>query len=472
MGTHLGKVPLTLSLMAGILGSGRAYGKVIDGGPQKLSQVSSIGESLRRAGQRPLHILYVHGIGATGAGGSWMFQQQICAFLKDCTVAKAPVPLEREYADSGEFKIGATPPGLEYLGHPVWNTMEEWQASAPFVDHYVLKRSDGGPIVVDEINWWPLVFSLKCRAIMRGEAQLAGPNKSLLDLCSQETAPDKNHPGRFTAYQWIDPQEAKNLESIRPKGALFNRWLKNNILDWGFADAIMAVGSLHDIFREGMRQLFVKSARFQADGSKTYQWQEQLSNPRGIDREFVVVSHSLGSYLVFSTLNGEQRDASSQGAANQDESGTATEDAAARYILERTSLVYFFANQVPLLESANMTESKASESAQAKAQPEAAGVLGGQLMKWKNLRQDFGMAPEGAEESARPLQRQVIAWSDPSDLLTWRVPAMDGLVVDNLYVRNTWWHWLIANPGAAHGDYAKNKNVLRVMLGARPPEAK
>ena len=134
------QVPFTLSLMIGVLGIGRAYGKVIDAGPQSLSQISSIGESLRNAGQRPLHILYVHGIGADGAGGSQMFQKAICGFLKDCTIPPAG-PVARDYADSGAFAKDADPPDFQYMGRPVWRSKEEWSASDPFVDHYVLRRN-------------------------------------------------------------------------------------------------------------------------------------------------------------------------------------------------------------------------------------------------------------------------------------------------------------------------------------------
>jgi hypothetical protein len=294
-------VLLLLPQVLGILGAGRALGKIIDDGPQSLAQVSSIGETLRNSGQRPLHILYVHGIGATSVGGSQIFQKAICRFLKDCTAPASPV--ERDYADSGEFATGAEPPAIEYMERPVWRSKEEWSASDPFVDHYVLRRDHGGPIVVDEINWWPLVYPLKCRAILTGETHLAGPNPTLLDLCSQAPLADPSSPGRFRAYTWISPQDAKKLETGQRRGALFNRWLKTSILDWGFSDAMMAVGSMRDIFREGMRQLFLKSVRFRANGSETNEWEQQLEDPHGIDREFIVVSHSLGSYLVFSTLN-------------------------------------------------------------------------------------------------------------------------------------------------------------------------
>ncbi len=440
------------------IGWGQANGKGT--GPQDLIQISSIGESLRNAGQRPLHILYVHGIGATGSGDSWIFQKHICAQMKGCKLPKKLVAQERDYADSGEFDIAAQPPSFKYMGSAVWMTQEEWRASAPFVDHYVLRRSDGGPVVVDEVNWWPLAFPLKCRSIMAQEAHLAGPNKTFLDLCSRFEV-DKSHPERFKAYAWITRDELKTLESIRPKGALINRGVKSTLLDWGFSDAMMAVGSMQDLFREGMRQLLVKSARFHADGSKTDEWQQSSKGPQGNDREFVVVTHSLGSYLVFSTLNGDKREGVPPGVPSElgTEQASAKEDAAVEYILRRTSLVYFFANQIPLLELANVQESKATE------------VLSKRVQKWSDLRQSFREEHAGElESSLKP--PQLVAWSDPSDLLTWCIPETKPLTIVNLYVRNTWWHWIFANPENAHENYASNKHVLRMMMNSKASNVK
>jgi pimeloyl-ACP methyl ester carboxylesterase len=235
---------------------------------------------------------------------------------------------------------------------------------------------------------------------------------------------------------------------------------------------MMAVGSMHDLFREGMRQLFLKSVRFRANGSKTSDWEQQLRDPHGIDREFIVVSHSLGSYLVFSTLNMDQHESVLQDAhALSSKIGSATEDNAAQYILERTSLVYFFANQVPLLELANTAGPTARLGLlQGLVPGQALGVMNNLMAKWENMRETFARRSTGSDQAiARPAQ--VIAWSDPSDLLSWHLPAMEGLAITNLYVRNTWWHWIIANPAAAHGNYATNKEVLRIMFGPRESAA-
>jgi hypothetical protein len=467
--SHSYQALLPLVLAATVLGSGCALGKVVDDGPQHLSEMSSIGKVLQNAGSRSVHILYVHGMEATGSGDSLVLQSGICEILKDCTLPSSAV---RDYADSGVFQNGAAPPPLEYMGKPVWSTPEEWSASAPFVDHYVITRSHGGPIVVDEINWWPLVFSIKCSAIISSEAQLAGPEASFLGLCSAPTQADPQSSGRFKNYQWMSPQDAATLKAMPRRGAWVNRSLKNTILDWGVSDAFLVVGSMRTLFQEGMRQLFVKTARFRSNGTKNNDWIGELQNPQGLDREFVVVSHSLGSYLVFSTLNMNQPSPVPQNLADQSSGNSDTQDAAAQYILERTSLVYFFANQVALLELADVetpapakpaaSTPLAAPAASAPSQPKAA--LSKRIARWGDLRQKFKQRIGGAESIA-PQQPEIFAWSDPSDLLNWHVPPIANVKVDNLYVRNTWWHWLIASPTAAHGNYAKNKDVLKIMIG-------
>ena len=60
----------------------------------------------------------------------------------------------------------------------------------------------------------------------------------------------------------------------------------------------------------------------------------------------------------------------------------------------------------------------------------------------------------------------MVAWSDPSDVITFRVPRIGDVDVVNLYVQNaTRWFGLFESPTKAHGGYAKNKDVLRVMFG-------
>jgi len=64
----------------------------------------------------------------------------------------------------------------------------------------------------------------------------------------------------------------------------------------------------------------------------------------------------------------------------------------------------------------------------------------------------------------------VVAWNDPNDVITFRVPKIGDVDVVNLYVQNAHrWFGLFESPGAAHADYAKNKGVLRVMFEDSKP---
>jgi hypothetical protein len=131
-------------------------------------------------------------------------------------------------------------------------------------------------------------------------------------------------------------------------------------------------------------------------------------------------------------------------------------------------LIYFFANQIPLLEFTNLEGAvipAPTTSAPAAAPPAKAPAHFNALVgQWARYQSSFQSGLHPGDEAARK-KIQVVAWSDPSDLLTWRVPAMAGVNVVNLYVRNaTHWFWLVESPTGAHDNYANNKDVLRVMF--------
>jgi len=124
-------------------------------------------------------------------------------------------------------------------------------------------------------------------------------------------------------------------------------------------------------------------------------------------------------------------------------------------VLKRTAAVYFFANQLRLLELANLDESGEQN-------------LVRHLEDWGRLRCEYLKSTPGAgEKCARP---QIVALNDPSDLLTWTVPEQLTTVdVQNVVVKNTrHWFWLIASPTKAHDNYARNKNAVGQMLKLNP----
>ena len=414
--------------------------------------VISLADSLIRLGNVQPRIFYVHGIGANGPNDhdSKLLRTSICRFLKDCTT-KEGVLEGSDYADRHSFSLNAPPPNLKYLGEPVWrNTYpggpsEQFNASAPYVDHWKLERKNGTVIHVDEINWWPLVFALKCREIVAKDATLLGPNAAYIDLCSQ-SIPDRNQPGRFRLYPWISADEAKRLKALPPKGASLNRGLKNNLLDWRFSDALLAVGEMQSLMLEGVRQLVLKSVSA-ADNNR------QSRSGGASDQEFVFVTHSLGSYLIFSALDLKS--------GESDTSEMKEWRVQFRNILSHTPLVYFFANQLRLLELANLDASGTGKPS---------GNMIDHLQTWSKLRMDY-LAGQALSNRTELVPPSLVSWNDPSDLLTWNVPEVESasgqriLVVENHSVRNAIdWFGLLEGPTGAHDNYASNKRIIRSML--------
>ncbi|MGB0052652.1 MAG: hypothetical protein WBQ02_10445 [Terracidiphilus sp.] len=469
-----------LILNLGILGGIRAQAKVAADSKDALKTLNSIGDALNAPDRHPVHILYVHGIDQVGAGDSALLRDSICTRLNLCATSdwkSAGV----EFADHGEFADGVQPPALQYLGNPVWNNAEEWHAAAPFVVHWVVRlRRHQAVLVLDEVNWWPIVLALKCRRIVATETYLAGPDRSLLQVCSQDSAQDPGGVGRL--FPWITPDEAQKLAAVRPRGVLVNRTLKGNLIDWGLADVLISTGPLNGILRDGIRQLMAKSAAFDTNFSPNansgdalvhYNWRAQLEHNNTLDQEFIGVTHSLGGYLLFNTLNPETADSDGPVQSPAETVRIAAENSDMQYIFGRMSLIYLFANQLQMLEITNLETAPASPAAAMSSRgleppppppTNPAANFRSLVNRWQQLQSDFQASLHPNEESARE-KIQVVAWSDPSDVLTWRVPRIGNVDVVNLYVQNApHWFWLFESPTSAHGNYAENKSVLHVMF--------
>jgi hypothetical protein len=477
-----GKLTCALLVLAALGGAGLARAKVVEDTSGSLRTLSSIADALDSADRHPVHVLYVHGIDQVGAGDSGKLRNSICTELKLCDVTDWKSG-GVEFADKGEFSSSVQPPTLAYLGSPVWNNPDEWHAAAPFVVHWVVHlKGHSAVLVVDEINWWPLVLALKCRRVVAAEAHLSGPDQHLLQVCSEQSVQDPGGLGRF--YPWIPADQAAKLAKIRPRAVLINRTVKAGLVDWALSDVLLAVGPMGGILRDGLRQLMAKSAAFdpgkaEADSSGSggigkYDWKAQLSRDNALDQEFIGVTHSLGSYLLFNTLNPEFANVPGESLSAADAARKTAEENAIRYIFERTSLVYFFANQLEMLEITNLesapdsstTAMKSRGLAPAPSVPTSPAANFRTLVnRWKDYQTSFQGVLHPSDVASRE-KVQVVAWSDPSDVITYRVPKIGDVEVVNLYVKNaTRWFGIFESPTKAHGDYAKNIDMLRVMFG-------
>jgi hypothetical protein len=388
----------SLVLALAFLYASRASARIVEAGPDRLSDTKSLADLVGPG--KTVHIIYVHGMRAVDAGASRplsaLFRERL-GFTND----DAPA---RDYLSPSDLEP------VRYMDRPIWKGEADERASRPFVDHYRLKRSDGARVLIDEVNWWPLVFPLKCKFLLVPEHDLSGDDLEHLAYCGLD--PAKAH------YDWLSAEDRAEL-ARRPRGghaALANRYLKQKIMNWGLADAVIAVGPMRDYLNEAMEQAFEVARKGSNSG----------------DDSFVIMSESLGSFLVLDAMRG---------------SGAVAE------LMERTHYLYFFANQFALLEMGRLTRLSSSASdAAARSAGDGLSPLQA-LQRW---------AAKDAALTDRP--RQIVAFSDPSDILTFRVPAMSGVTVVNLYDRNTpRWLGLYADPGKAHTGHLSNKSVWKIL---------
>jgi hypothetical protein len=394
----------------------------------------------------PIHILYVHGINQVGAGDSLLLRQGICKYLGECTVNK----LERIYAD-GPFAVDAQRPALAYNGTPIWPTQRDWNASAPFIDRYEISGNGHAHILLDEFNWWPLAYPLKCKWLIAHDATLTGPSKEQMDICTADNQADPDHPGRYLAYRWIPAPEAADLNHIPRSATFLNRSLKNGLMDWGFGDAVMALGPMQQLLCAAIRELMVKSL-------KAADVNVQATNAEDAGLQFFFVTHSLGSFLSFAALDPDWRGAESP---EDSQFKISTEERQATdYLSAHAPAFYFLANQMELLELAHLSDVEPPTDNSCPAAPPGTEEPVS-IAHWQCRRQLYlkTRAPIGSGP-------QIIAWNDPDDLLTWEVPQFPGVRVVNIPVRNAGFKIrpFLVGPTGAHANYAKNSKVLAVIL--------
>ena len=396
---------------------------------------------------RPIHVLYVHGINQVGAGDSLLLRTGICKYLGECTVTN----LGRLYAD-GPFAVDSAPPTLAYMGERIWKSQEEWSASAPFIDRYLITGKGHTPVLVDEFNWWPLAYPLKCKRLIARDAILTGPSKTQLGICGTPTTPDTAHPKRYLSYQWINTPEATNLNHISRHAAILNRSLKNGLVDWGFGDAVMALGPMEEVLSAGIRELLIKSLQSSVADLQSSEAQDD-------DTEAFFVTHSLGSYLSLVAL-----DADLLGPQDPDLSQfqiTPAQKQAADYFSAHTAGFYFLANQIALLQLARVSAAPTAGDANPCPSAGEGTAVPSSIAHWRCKRELH--LKQRASGVHGP---QIVAWSDPNDLLSWEVPPIEGVHVVNILVRNSGFRFppFIESPTGAHANYAKNREVLSHIL--------
>jgi hypothetical protein len=391
-----------------------------------------------------LHIMFVHGIRANRAGGSGEFRAALCRRLPGCHGPTAQETV-RVPLDDGDFA---------YLGETVWRNREEWTKSYPVLHRYVYANGPHPPVVVEEVNYWPLLVPLKCRYLVSRDAPLVGVSAEQLDVCAAR--------GRFKDdehYAWLSSAEADQIAAgagVTGGGARLNKMLKTEIMDWGLSDAVISLGPMSDIIGRSIGASFAAAATLPLPpGSPATQ-----GGPR-----FVVISESLGSFVSLDYYDRHYDEA--KGVTDR-AALTAPEPSRAAYgmvrVLDNADRLYFLANQVALLEFARL-EPQSIPSPGALQEPAAPRGL----MRWARRAK-----ASGAGLSEQRDYGQLVAFHDPSDILTFEVPTKLGPANQSAEVHNVFlvngptYLGLFADPARAHTAHARNSCVLDIIFDNTP----
>lgn len=183
-----------------------------------------------------------------------------------------------------------------------------------------------------------------------------------------------------------------------------------------------------------------------------------------------IITHSLGSYMLMDALHDQLTRGQPPGGLNR--------FSAAAQVLQRTQFVYMMANQLALLDLTTLTSYPQSATAEAQKQSLAPDVRGFASMlntfarEWSELKLRSPVRMQAQIQNAEPENRQIIAFSDPNDILSWLVQTHnldlpeDKVFLANVYTANNEFAIppLFSDPAGAHTGYFDNRTVLELMV--------
>ena len=265
---------------------------------------------------------------------------------------------------------------------------------------------------------------------------------------------------RVSALNWSPLTESIKQHQFasddRISRALINADIKVDVINDGLSDAVLYEGKYGTVMRRGV---MIGLCAF-LDGA----FVNDSCAPGVASRaEVALISESLGSYMLFDAieaLNAGRRDSP-----------------AGRPLFMRLRQFYMFANQLPLLELADLSARLgAPHSAQREAGTAKLDAFLERLREaHATMRPAARSAAPGAVSGApAPPPLQIVAFTDPNDLLSYEISranlAENGAAPTTYSASNVLYPVAIsyfgvfANPLTAHTGYSSNPEVLDLVI--------
>ncbi len=308
----------------------------------------------------------------------------------------------------------------------VWNDKDRWARSAPrlairrFQDRQHLKK-----VNFYIFDYWPALVDLKCRYIVANDTFLVGRSR-ISKYCH-------------------DAFESTEHLSVGATPEIFNRLGKTEIVEWGLADAVIAVGGFREILRRSVRQAIAIELREQAESG----------DPKA---SFVIISQSLGSFVILdAALNPDpptRQDAAADITAQSVYSSFAFTTRSPNLLFCLTNQWLLLANQIPLLQLSDLSGNPATA-----------------LTSFQSLNPPCDDPTLSIFSNDRPETTQVVAYHEPNDALTFYLSDANSPDAEHEFsytnvissFATVWIPWLVANPADAHTAQMKRRDLVKMM---------
>jgi hypothetical protein len=361
---------------------------------------------------RPLHVLLVHGMGTPQPNGFDAFIASLAGRFG--LVQIPPAELEPQWQGCHQ-ETPAQPMLLQPKPQAIGNTAAAPENLAQLYTYDFAPSPNAKPtLTVSYLLWAPLTAQIKCGL----ETEDNG-------------APQKQ---AFAAF-------AKDF------------------IDDKLADALLYAGTYRkEVIRPSVQGALCKVAGGTWDPDHRKCALGDYHDPT------VIITHSLGGYMLMDAIQAELR---------EDDCEPNSGGGPAEKILENTPVIYMMANQLALLDLSTLRRDPQAP----KTKTAATDAVTKQFAKcWliARARSKIEAAPAGPGQAAPP-KSQVVAFSDPNDILSWRLEPKNlelprsqrgQVAVTDVYLSNNEFSVpsLFSDPVNAHTGYFVNPTVMDMLI--------
>jgi len=284
-----------------------------------------------------------------------------------------------------------------------------------------------------------------------------------------------------------DPFNPNAASGAPPHRLPVNRAIKEQLFDRTLADALLYTGSYGTVIQHGVAEALCRAVGGETPIGQTCQWP---AASEAKNTQYILVTHSLGSRIIYDTLlglvgNGYAKGSLSDMAPNA--------QPFVEQILANTSVVYMMANQLPLLGLSNVPANMKSSSPAIpfRSVKPLSGLNSEDLLNNAGTTNTEGHTLDVADvkcddmlcafadeskKAGRQEQLDIVAFNDTNDILSWPVPSWYRqnekiganalkITVTNVFVKNsTHWLGLFEWPLTAHSGYFENPQVLQTII--------